>query len=109
MVIDKWGRYVAANDKLCRMSGYSEEELLSMTVADLTVAPKVEQELWVLLRKMDGFSGITQATGGMRRKDGTIILCQSHARAITNHCYLVCIQEIKAGRQAGSATVVPTG
>ena len=65
---DEQGRYVAVNRFACSLTGYSREELLSMTVHALA-ADASEYE--PMLR-----GKIRVGTVGLRRKDGTLVLCE---------------------------------
>ncbi|OFW59950.1 MAG: hypothetical protein A2133_05250 [Actinobacteria bacterium RBG_16_64_13] len=49
---DPQGRFLSVNDYLCRRLGYSREELLGMTVAEVDpVAPKPWRDHWLELRE----------------------------------------------------------
>ncbi len=67
---DMQGRLLEVNDTYCRMSGYSEQELLSMRVADMEASDTDEQ---IMLRMSETMiSGENRFESRHRRKDGSI-------------------------------------
>ena len=68
-VVDKNGKYVDVNESACKMTGYSEDELLEMSLQQL-LPPEIETQ------KLDGFKKLKQ-TGTRRielilmKKDGS--------------------------------------
>jgi len=71
LIVDKDGRLLEVNDAYCRMSGYSEQELLSMSISDLQ-ASKKEDTASECIKDI-----VAQGTGRFetrhRRKDGQSI------------------------------------
>lgn len=71
LLIDGQGRLVEVNDAYCRMTGYSEAELLTMTVSDLDADESPEQTRETI--------GRIRERGGLRfethhcRKDGHVL------------------------------------
>ena len=76
---DNTGRYVAANAKVCELTGYSRKELLQLNVRDLTPAMrhKLAEERW------NRFIQTGSQTGEhvLERKDGSPIGVQYSAYA----------------------------
>ena len=67
---DMQGHLLEVNDAYCRMSGYSEQELLSMTIADLEIiesSADVAAHIEKIMTKGEDFF-----TSQHRRKDGSI-------------------------------------
>ena len=66
LAADSNGRYVAANTAAQQLTGYSCEELMQMTVIDLTPRPSASdgEELWGEFIE----SGVQQGTYELRRK-----------------------------------------
>jgi PAS domain S-box-containing protein len=62
-VADEEGRYVAVNRAACALLGYSREELLALSVADVAE----NRGRWEELQERGTISGTTQ----LLRKDGT--------------------------------------
>jgi PAS domain S-box-containing protein len=72
-VIDSTGRLLQVNPMLCTMLGYSEDELLGRTFADL-VGPERQHEVRERIARL--FSGEPEASSAewrFRRKDGSAI------------------------------------
>jgi PAS domain S-box-containing protein len=77
--IDQDGRFLRANEKFCRISGYTWEELVQMTMAELTHPDDREEDL----RKFNDFQrGITptyETEKRYLRKDGQVAWIQVSA------------------------------
>lgn len=69
-LIDKKGQLLEVNDTYCRMTGYSEQELLKMNVSDLEVVESLA-ETKVHIEKTI-LSGEDRFESRHRRKDGSI-------------------------------------
>ncbi len=68
VVIDPGPRtYLVVNDHMCRVSGYSEEELVGMPVSKLNAHPP-DEALWSQLFA----AGVAAGAGAIRKKDGTV-------------------------------------
>ena len=79
-VVDDEGRLLEVNQTYCEMSGYAEDELLTMHVRDLDVEESRDQVLAhvksILLRGQDRFESLH------RRKDGTVFNVEVSARCL---------------------------
>jgi PAS domain S-box-containing protein len=66
LAADDSGRYIAASDALCALTGYSQDELLEMHVWDLSITRNIEKDLrtWRQFLRVGGFVGEYQ----LRRK-----------------------------------------
>src|SRR5262249_50649271 len=71
LIADDQGRYLAANDRACALTGYSRAELLQKSIAGLTAPNEMAryERLW------DAFMGSTKQYGvyNLVRKDGTLV------------------------------------
>ena len=76
MIIDSEGRLLDVNRSYCNMSGYARNELLSMTIADLTVDEEND-----IKRHLDHVAGAGAACFETRhrRKDGLIMDVEASA------------------------------
>ncbi len=77
-VTDMQGHLLEVNDAYCRMSGYSEQELLSMTIADLEIiesAADVAAHIEKIMTKGEDFF-----TSQHRRKDGSIFAVEANVQ-----------------------------
>jgi PAS domain S-box-containing protein len=79
-VVNEHGRILETNETYCRMSGYTEQELLSMHISDLDTQETAEETInhmrHLMSKKVDRF--FTQH----RRKDGTFFDVEIRAQYI---------------------------
>ena len=98
-------RFVRANPAICQMLGYSEEELLSLSVMDIHPA----EELPAVLEKFQA-----QAAGRIRinedapvlRKDGTVVYADITGETIIYHgrpCLIKFFRDITERKRAEAA------
>ena len=71
LVVDDGGRYIAANQRACELTGYTRDELLTRSVADIThsIDLPVEERLWRAFERTRRQSGRYTLT----RKDGATV------------------------------------
>jgi PAS domain-containing protein len=80
LAADDGGRFIAANDALCHLTGYAQDELLDMSIWDLSFEQGVErgQRRWRHFLRDGGFDGeylLRHKTGEML---GTRCLAAAH-------------------------------
>jgi PAS domain S-box-containing protein len=77
LVADDAGCYIGVNDEACRLTGYTSDELLELSVAELTAPEDLEpgQRLWNSFVRSDSQRG----SFTIRRKDGTPLRVVYHA------------------------------
>jgi len=68
---DTQGRIMEVNDAYCRMSGYSRDELLTMSIQNIEAVEAPQETLQHIQRIMD--KGFDRFESSHRRKDGAII------------------------------------
>ncbi|MEI6877091.1 MAG: PAS domain S-box protein, partial [Spirochaetota bacterium] len=78
-VLDRQGRLTEVNEAYCRMSGYSEQELLTMRIADLTA--EIADDQRALVRNIRASSQIRYETRH-RRKDGSVIDIEANSQLL---------------------------
>ncbi|MHB8909770.1 MAG: PAS domain-containing sensor histidine kinase [Syntrophales bacterium] len=66
-------RITRANDELCRMLGYSEEEIVGMTLRDVTHPDDIEAELENFRMMLEGRSESFRMEKRYIRKDGDVV------------------------------------
>jgi PAS domain S-box-containing protein len=76
-VADHEMEYVAVNQTACEALGYTREELLSLTVTDVAVAPTASDDFGEMLRERTK-RGLTQ----IRTKDGRLLDFQYRASEV---------------------------
>jgi PAS domain S-box-containing protein len=105
------GRYVRVNEALCRLVGYSADELLTMHFKDITPPEDVDAELAVAARLLHGEVPFAQREKRYVRKDGAIVTtlhCASVLRdpAGAPICFIGQIQDITDRKRAERALAV---
>jgi PAS domain S-box-containing protein len=71
VLTDLEGRLLKVNDAYCRMSGYSEQELLTMRIADLVVAESATDTPGRIRKLVE--RGEERLDSQLRRKDGKLL------------------------------------
>jgi PAS domain S-box-containing protein len=79
LVTDKTGAYVIANAVASRLTGYSADELRSMSVWDVSL-PVQEHETDVLWRNFV-HAGTQRGTVKLKRKNGTVVSARYVAKS----------------------------
>ncbi len=75
-VLDAAGRYIDANEAACAMSGYSRRELLSMSAHDVVDPDDLATNPFRLEYLASG-GALTLVERRIRRKDGSIVVCET--------------------------------
>jgi PAS domain S-box-containing protein len=81
VVLDPDGFYVEANPAMCRLYGYTNEELIGLHTSGLT-APESFHVLTESMEKIKGGRGF-QAEGQGLRKDGSVFYAEAHLTPFT--------------------------
>ncbi len=91
-VVNGKGKHIDVNHAVSCITGYTEEELLSMNIIDLLSSPekKLIQEYLSVLSVNDTFSTKFK----ILRKDNAIIYCQTYAVKLSEDSYLAFISDI---------------
>jgi PAS domain S-box-containing protein len=106
-VIDpETGRFLDVNTTGCARLGYSREELLSLTLADIDIE-KDYRSLWPVVVAEVRKAGFATIIGRHRRKDGSTFPVEVNARYINlNRGYMVAVvRDITERKQAEEALV----
>ena len=101
-------RILGANDQLCRISGYSAEELVGMRIGDLTHPEDMAMELDGTRQLLDGRTGQFQTDTRYVRKDGRVVWVRLSIRLMRNAdggpaYYLPMMEDITRRKQAEEA------
>jgi PAS domain S-box-containing protein len=89
---DATSRYLDANETICRMLGYSRDELIGMTGEDI-VAPNEVPQIAVALAEIDNPSG-HHREWRFKRKDGSIVVADVTATKFPDGTLLAMIQDV---------------
>jgi PAS domain S-box-containing protein len=81
-LFDENGRVLAVNSKTCELGGYTREELLGMSVQDFVDQDELRNDPMMFVALRSGKSIIKERK--LRRKDGTYIHVEIHAKALSD-------------------------
>jgi PAS domain S-box-containing protein len=100
-------RILKVNAAYCRITGYSEDELLARAVRDMTYPDDVAESQYNLRKMVAGEIGVFQTEKRYIRKDGTIIWAQLNMGLVHDAAgaplhYIVQIQDITEARRAAA-------
>lgn len=97
-VVDSNGKYIDVNRAACSMTGYSREELLSISIPDLTIPESLSRtfEIFNELKR----SGKVQTEIILRRKDGTSFYSSLEAVSLSNNTFMAFCFDITEHKKA---------
>lgn len=96
IVMDLKGDHISVNPAICKLLGYSEDELLKMGVRDIAASKDLQHYKKLIER------GISRGDVQVLKKDGSLVSVEIHAAKLDD-CYLAFfrdITEIKLAKQA---------
>jgi len=85
-------RYLEANKKISELLGYSREEILNMTIADLTAPGDLEARPVRYAQLNQGITVITQRV--LKRKDGSQVHAEVNTRRQSDGNFLTFVRDI---------------
>jgi PAS domain S-box-containing protein len=97
-IVDSEARYVDVNGAACRMTGYSRDELLNMTIMQLAPSdtpPEVFETFEKLKR-----NGKTSSEIVIQRKDGSVIHASLDAVALSDGQYMAFCSDVTGRKKA---------
>jgi PAS domain S-box-containing protein len=98
---DAEGRYVDVNEAACRLTGFSREELLALSVNDLAAPPRREESLGAFAAlKTEGHAS---AEVWLRRRGGGTVPVALDAVKIDDQCFMAFCKDIAPLKQAEQA------
>jgi PAS domain S-box-containing protein len=101
-------KWLQVNDRLCELLGYPRDELLSLTWAEMTPSPDLEQNIELLDRMKAGLTDSYTMQKRFVRKDGSHAHTEIHVRAVREpdgslkHLFAI-VQDISERLQASQA------
>jgi PAS domain S-box-containing protein len=84
VIVGRDFRFIESNDAFCRMTGYSKQELIGLTVKDITHPNYIEKDLESLNKLIKGEIRLYKAEKRYIRRDQTICFGAVTASAIRN-------------------------
>lgn len=97
-IADARGRYVQVNQAACDMLGYTEQELLSLTMSGLVTDEDLRREPFRVDELRAGKALLTERR--LRRKDGALVPVEISARMLANGLQQAIVRDISARRRA---------
>ena len=91
-VTDETGRYIEVNEAACRITGYSRNELLKMSISDILSKESLEDGPAQFRKAVQ--TGASNSDLLFRHKNGTTRWCTLNAVKLSETCFLVFIKDI---------------
>jgi two-component system, cell cycle sensor histidine kinase and response regulator CckA len=98
LIIDENGNYVDVNDGICRMLGYSREELLKMNMRQLATGEDFEKQQNTFKRMLKGESVITDRR--LKCKNGTFLDAELNAKMLSNTRFCAFVRDMTERKMA---------
>jgi PAS domain S-box-containing protein len=98
VIVDSKGYYLNANASICRMLGYTRDEIIGLNATDIVAPaeiPRIGEALDVIKSKAD-----YQREWQLRRKDGAVFAVDTIAAAMPDGNLLAMIRDITERKQA---------
>ena len=95
------GRFLDANSAICQMLGYSREELLSLSNADIIVPDQIAHIVPETARLQHG--NVVRSEWRVRHRDGTILLVEVSAKQLPDGRLQAFLRDITERKQAEDA------
>lgn len=108
-VSDGDGRHLEVNEAACRLSGYSRDELIGMTVGDLMPPEDVGSSREARARPMESSAQVSETR--LRRKDGTFVHVEVSARGLVDGRWQEFVRDIsvrKASERESEQLLIDT-
>jgi PAS domain S-box-containing protein len=91
-------RYLETNRKMSEFLGYSRDEILAMTIADLTAPGDLEAKPVKYAELNQGTTVITERL--LKRKDGSVVNAEVNTRKLPNGNFLTFVRDITERKMA---------
>ncbi|SAK83093.1 diguanylate cyclase [Caballeronia temeraria] len=85
-IVDLDGRFIEVNPKLCEITGYSADELVTMTFQQITEKADLRADLQLVAELLDGTSKTYTLEKRYRRRDGELVWVELSVALIRDDC-----------------------
>ncbi len=102
-VADQGGKFLLVNSSACKLSQYSRDELLSMSIYDIVDKDNIKQQPLRFEELREGKSVITERV--FRKKDGEPLQVEVNARQLSDGRMLAFIRDITEKKKAEEEVV----
>jgi len=98
-VVDRYGRYIEVNPKACQMTGYTEEELLNISISDYLLPEESSRGLADFRKIIE--KGFAEGEYRVRKKDGQVNWISLNGTKINDNCIIAYCSDIseRKGRE----------
>lgn len=100
-ISDNSNKYIVVNDKACEMTGYSKEELLKLTIFDLTFETPTTLTPEYSKRLLNGETLLVERQ--VHRKDGQILPVEANVRLLENGLLQAIMRDISERKRTEEA------
>jgi PAS domain S-box-containing protein len=97
-VVNEKGEYVDANPRACKLLAYTKEELLNLTIPDISI-PSKDAPTFQYLKE----NGVLRYESGIRKKDGSKIFVKLDAVSLPNSQYIAFCTDFTERKQVEEA------
>jgi PAS domain S-box-containing protein len=97
LIFDRSGRYLEVSSQLCKMVGYTRQELLQMNVKDLLMPDDYERYVSEVPRMKPGNS--LRVERRLRHKNGSAVFTESSVKALHDGRILSIVRDVTARRE----------
>ena len=99
-LLDRDGAIIEANARACELLGYTHDELVKLTTADIVAPEHLEEHQSRLAAAR--IAAIPPVERHMRHKDGSIVFCEGWGRALADGSVVGFIRDIEERRKAAA-------
>lgn len=103
-ISDATGRFKIVNSSACKLSQYSEEELLTMTIFDFLVEDDIAEQPLRLNELKEGKTVVTERV--MKRKDGNFNHLEVTSKLLTDGRLLSLVRDVAERKKAEAAILL---
>ena len=93
-VVDEKGKYVDVNPGACELLGYTQDELIKLSIPDISIS-KEDRETFQRLKK----DGIISYEGELKRKEGSVVNVRLDAVSLPNGQFIAFCTDITERKQ----------